>query len=130
MSELRDIFIAEFEPLCPIIDINQLDTFIANIVENGFDWSVSSCLVLLVFSLAAIWGNYPKDERRIVTSNEMRSEYTVTVPEHRLKESLIYISMAQQRMPAAMLDDSLLGVVCFCFFGYIYHHPTPSTTIS
>jgi hypothetical protein len=117
MSELRNIFIAEFEPMCPIIDISQLDTFIAKIVENGFDWSVSSCLVLLVFSLAAIWGNYPKDERRVAVSNEARPEYTVAVPEHRLKESLIYIGMAQKRMSSAMLDDSLLGVVCFCFFG-------------
>lgn len=117
MSELRDIFIAEFEPMCPIIDISQLDTFIADIIENGFDWSVPSCLVLLVFALAAIWGNYPKDERRIGIPNETRSEYTVAVPEHRLKESLIYIGMAQKRMSAAMLDDSLLGVVCLCFFG-------------
>lgn len=123
MSELRDIFIAEIEPMCPIVDINELDTLIANTIDNGFDQSASSCLVLVVLSMAAIWGNYPNDERRVVVSSGMREHYTVAVPEHRLKESLIYFSMAQERMQAALLDDSLLGVVCFCFFGYACRPP-------
>jgi hypothetical protein len=34
-----------------------------------------------------------------------------------MKESLMYIDMARKRMSMAYLDDSLLGVVCFCLFG-------------
>lgn len=113
---------AKIQPKNPIIDADQLETYISDALENGFDWSASSCLVLLVFALAAIWGNYPDDERRLVETHEQSDPYsdryiTMAVPEHRLRESLTYFNMAQKRMSAAHLDASLLGVVCFCFFG-------------
>ena len=106
----------------PIVDADQLDAHITHVLDNGFGWSTSSCLVLLVLALAAIWGNYPDDERRTVTSNENggsdSGQYvTMSMPEHRMKESLMYIDMARKRMSMAYLDDSLLGVVCFCLFG-------------
>lgn len=112
----------KIQPKNPIIDADQLETYISDALENGFDWSASSCLVLLVFALAAIWGNYPDDERRLVEPHEQSDPYsdryiTMAVPEHRLRESLTYFTMAQKRMSAAHLDASLLGVVCFCFFG-------------
>lgn len=117
MYELRDIFLSKIEPKCPLVDLDQLETYIQNVVENGFGWSVSSCLVLLVFSLAAIWGNYPDDERRLVVSNSTRDPYTCAPPEHRLKESSIYFAMAQRRISAASMDESLLGVLCYSLMG-------------
>lgn len=107
------------EPYYAIIDIRQLDTAIADITERSFEPTATSCLVLLVLALAAIWGNYPEDERRLVALNGGEASYTVGVPEHRLRESSIYFAMAQDRMSAAMLDHSLLGVTCFCLFGYL-----------
>ncbi len=44
---------------------------------------------------------------------------TLAVPEQRMKESLMYISMARKRLSMAYLDDSLLGVICFCLLGYV-----------
>ena len=117
MLELRDSFMAKFEPKCPIIDVDQLDAHIADAIANGFGSTTASCLVLLVLSLASIWGNYPDDERRTVASNSAGETHTVAVPEHRAKESWVYFAMAQRRMPMASLDDSLLGVTCFCLFG-------------
>ncbi|KEF60106.1 uncharacterized protein A1O9_04956 [Exophiala aquamarina CBS 119918] len=120
--ELRDIYMTKIQPKNPIIDADQLETHIADVLENGFGWTASSCLVLLVFALAAIWGTYPDDERRLIESDEQGNPYpeqyiTMAVPEHRLRESLSYFAMAQKRMSAAHLDASLLGVVCFCLFG-------------
>lgn len=120
--ELRDIYMTKIQPKNPIIDADQLETHINDVLENGFGWSASSCLVLLVFALAAIWGNYPDDERRLIESDEHGNPYseryiTMAVPDHRLRESLTYFVMAQKRMSAAHLDASLLGVVCFCLFG-------------
>ncbi|RFU76503.1 tpa, zn2cys6 transcription factor [Trichoderma arundinaceum] len=99
----------------PIVDADQLDAHIAYVLDNGFGWSTTSCLVLLVFALAAIWGNYPDDERRTVESDAEldlypRQRVTLAVPDHRMRESLMYITMAQKRMSTAYLDDSLLGV--------------------
>jgi len=112
----------KIQPKNPIIDADQLEEHIADVLENGFGWTASSCLVLLVFALAAIWGNYPEDERRLTEPDEQGSPYsgryiTMAVPEHRLRESLGYFVMAQKRMFAAHLDASLLGVVCFCLLG-------------
>jgi hypothetical protein len=122
MFELRDIYMTKIQIKNPIVDADQLDAHITHVLDNGFGWSTSSCLVLLVLALAAIWGNYPDDERRTVTSNENggsdSGQYvTMSMPEHRMKESLMYIDMARKRMSMAYLDDSLLGVVCFCLFG-------------
>lgn len=108
----------------PIVDADQLDAHIAHVLDNGFGWSATSCLVLLVFALAAVWGNYPDDERRSVETDEEldlypRQRLTMALPDHRMRESLMYIAMAQKRMSTAYLDDSLLGVVCFCLFGYV-----------
>jgi hypothetical protein len=124
MFELRDIYMIKIQIKNPIVDADELDSHIACVLENGFDWSISSCLVLLVCALAAIWGNYPDDERRTATPADGQSSYsgqyiTLAVPDHRMKESLMYIEMAQKRMSMAYLDDSLLGVVCFCLFGYV-----------
>ena len=121
MFELRDMFMAKCEPKCPIIDIDQLDAHITDIIENGFSSTAASCLVLLIFALASIWGNYPNDERRRVASNGAGGGVgrTVAVPEHRAKESWIYFAMAQRRMPMASMDDTLLGVTCFCLFGWV-----------
>lgn len=119
MLELRDMFMAKCEPACPIIDVDQLDAHITIIIEDGFGSTAASCLVLLIFALASIWGSYPHDERRPVASNgtDAATDRTVAVPENRAKESWIYFSMAQRRMPMASMDDSLLGVTCFCLFG-------------
>ena len=124
MFELRDIYMTKIQIKNPIVDADQLDAHISYVLDNGFGWSTSSCLVLLVLALAAIWGNYPDDERRTIESNESgdsdsRQYVTMAVPEHRMKESLMYIDMARKRMSMAYLDDSLLGVVCFCLFGYV-----------
>lgn len=124
MFELRDIYMTKIQIKNPIVDADQLDAHISYVLDNGFGWSTSSCLVLLVLALAAIWGNYPDDERRTMGSNESgdsdsRQYVTMAVPEHRMKESLMYIDMARKRMSMAYLDDSLLGVVCFCLFGYV-----------
>lgn len=124
MFELRDIYMSKIQGKNPIVDADQLDAHIAYVLENGFGWSATSCLVLLVFALAAVWGNYPDDERRNIESDEEldlypRQRVTMAVPDHRMRESLMYIAMAQKRMSTAYLDDSLLGVVCFCLFGYV-----------
>ena len=120
MLELRDIFLAKIEPKCPIVDVEELNAYIFNIAEDGFGWSASSCMVLLVFAMAAIWGQYPNDERRLVVTGgaNTRDPYTLAIPEHRIKESSIYFAMAQRRMSAASLDDSLHGVLCYYLFGY------------
>lgn len=125
MFELRDIYMTKIQIKNPIVDADHLDAHIAYVLDNGFGWSTTSCLVLLVFALAAVWGNYPDDERRAVESDEepspySRQRFTVAVPDHRMRESLMYVMMAQKRMSVAYLDDSLLGVVCFCLFGYVF----------
>lgn len=106
----------------PIVDSEQLDAYIARVLENGIEWTASSCLVLLVFALAAIWGNYPEDETREVPCNEpsfspSATYVTLAVPEHRMKESLTFLAMARKRISSAYLDDTLLGVQCLCLFG-------------
>ncbi|KAK1255586.1 hypothetical protein MKX07_007845 [Trichoderma sp. CBMAI-0711] len=126
MFELRDIYMSKIQGKNPIVDADQLDAHIAYVLENGFGWTATSCLVLLVFALAAAWGNYPDDERRHVETHEQldiypRHRVTMAVPDHRMRESLMYIAMAQKRMSTAYLDDSLLGVVCFCLFGEVRH---------
>jgi hypothetical protein len=122
MLELRDIYMTKIQTKNPIVDAELLDTHIASVLDNGFGWSSSSCLILLVFALAAVWGNFPDDERRPLTPAEVGESrqsraVTMAIPEHRIKESLIYMAMAHKRMSAAYLDDSLIGVVCFCLFG-------------
>lgn len=120
MGELRDIFMGKVVPKGPIIDAEQVNKHMEHVLEKRFDWSASSCLVLLAFALAAIWGNYPKSERRLVSTEGGIKQYTVAVPEKRLKESLIYFSMAQSRMSTVFVDEnSLLGPTCFCLFGCV-----------
>lgn len=124
--ELRDIYMRKIQIKNPIVDACELDEHLNKVLEKGFDWSPSSCLVLLVLSLAAIWGDYPHNDRRtkvdcIVSYDGFNQTGFVTnsIPEHRMRESLIYFSMARKRMSTAQLDDSLLGVACFCLFGYL-----------
>ncbi|VUC35044.1 unnamed protein product [Clonostachys rosea] len=119
--ELRDIYLAKFEPLTPFIDNEQFDDLVLEVLRDGLKDSVASCFVLLIFALAAIWGNYPEDERRSTPNTESGSRsHTVAVPEHRLKESSIYFGMAQRRVSYALQDDSLLGVSCYCLMGSWY----------
>ncbi|KAL4874764.1 hypothetical protein BJY04DRAFT_224672 [Aspergillus karnatakaensis] len=125
--ELRDIFMIKILAKNPIIDAEQLEGYIAHVLETGIDWSAHSCLVLLVLALAAIWGTYPEDETREVPCPEPNyggplTYVTMSVPEHRMKESLGYLSMARKRMSAAYLDNSLLGVQCLCLFGFWYQY--------
>ncbi|KAJ5286052.1 Glycoside hydrolase superfamily [Penicillium chrysogenum] len=127
LLELREIFMTKIWTKNPIVDPDQLDFYIARVLENGVDWSASSCLVLLVFALAAIWGNYPDDETREVSYNEPSfsppvTYLTISVPEHRMKESLTFLSMARKRISTAYLDDTLLGVQCLCLFGIWYQY--------
>ncbi|KAL2814483.1 hypothetical protein BJX63DRAFT_420819 [Aspergillus granulosus] len=125
--ELRDIFMTKIWPKNPIVDEEQLESYIARVLETGIDWSAASCLLLLVFALAAIWGHYPEDETREVpcpepTYGAPMTYVTLSVPERRMKESLAYLSMARKRMSAAYLDNSLLGVQCLCLFGIWYQY--------
>ncbi|KAL2827201.1 hypothetical protein BDW59DRAFT_171490 [Aspergillus cavernicola] len=125
--ELRDVFATKILAKNPIIDAEQLEAYIARILETGIDWSAPSCLVLLVLALAAIWGTYPEDETREVPLSEPTygtpmTYVTISVPEHRMKESLGYLSMARKRISAAYLDNSLLGVQCLCLFGIWYQY--------
>ncbi|KAL4911036.1 hypothetical protein BDW74DRAFT_184573 [Aspergillus multicolor] len=127
--ELRDIFMIKILAKNPIIDADQLEAYIAHVLETGIDWSASSCLVLLVLALAAIWGTYPEDETREVPCSEPTfgatrpmTYMTVSVPEHRMKESLGYLAMARKRISAAYLDTTLLGVQCLCLFGFWYQY--------
>ncbi|KAG9250354.1 uncharacterized protein F5Z01DRAFT_629750 [Emericellopsis atlantica] len=115
--ELRDIFFSQVEPKCPLVDVEDLDAYIAEVIEHGFAWTSSSCLVLIVFALAAIWGHYPDDERRLVVSNSAAERYTAAVPEHRIRESSIYLGMAQRRLSAASQDESLVGALCYLLYG-------------
>lgn len=115
--ELRDIFMERIEPKFPLVKLDHLNKHIEAIVQDGFDHSASSCMVLLVFALSAIWGNYPEDERRLVTSDSGQEVYTMAVPEERLREAYTLFAMAQRRMAAASLDSTLLGVSCYCLFG-------------
>ncbi|KAL4787305.1 glycosyl hydrolase family 3 N terminal domain-containing protein [Aspergillus varians] len=125
--ELRDVFMTKILAKNPIIDAEQLEAYIAHVLETGIDWSASSCLVLLVLALSAIWGTYPEDETREISCPEPSyggpmTYVTISVPEHRMKESLGYLSMARKRMSAAYLDNSLLGVQCLCLFGFWYQY--------
>ncbi|KAL3474583.1 glycosyl hydrolase family 3 N terminal domain-containing protein [Aspergillus californicus] len=125
--ELRDIFATKILAKNPIIDAEQLESYIARVLETGIDWSAPSCLVLLVLALGAIWGTYPEDETREVPLSEPTfgapmTYVTVSVPEHRMKESLGYLSMARKRMSAAYLENSLLGVQCLCLLGFWYQY--------
>jgi hypothetical protein len=122
LLKLRDVFMTKIWTKNPIVDPEQLDFYIAQVLENGIDWSTASCLVLLIFALAAIWGDYPDDETREVSYNEPSfsppvTYFTMSVPEHRMKESLTFLSMARKRISTAYLDDTLLGVQCLCLFG-------------
>ncbi|KAH7322572.1 hypothetical protein B0I35DRAFT_184175 [Stachybotrys elegans] len=118
---LKRIFIERIQNKAPIVDEDQLDIHIAVAQSESFGWSASSCLVLVVLAIGAIWGNYPDDERRLVPTSDTAA-YTVAVPEHRLRESSIYLAMAEKRMAVAYSDDSLVGVVCFCLFGSWYQY--------
>ncbi|CAI6094214.1 unnamed protein product [Clonostachys chloroleuca] len=119
--ELRDIYLSKFEPLTPFVDNETFDDLVLEVLRDGLKDSVASCFVLSIFALAAIWGNYPEDERRSTPNAENGSPaHTVAVPEHRFKESSIYFAMAQSRMSYALQDDSLLGVSCYCLMGSWY----------
>lgn len=124
MFQLRDIFMAKIQIKNPIVDAEQLDLHIAHILEHGFGWTSTSCLVLLVLALAAIWGNYPDDFRPQLPRKSSRNDLDalrvpLDIPDERMNESLAYLSMAQKRLFAAQMDDSLVGVVCFCLCGYV-----------
>ncbi|KAJ5943462.1 hypothetical protein N7516_003630 [Penicillium verrucosum] len=129
LLELREIFMTKIWTKNPIVDPDQLDFYIARVLENGIDWSASSCLVLLILALAAIWGHYPDDETREVSYVEPTfsppvTYMTISVPEHRMKESLTFLSMARKRISTAYLDDTLLGVQCLCLFGEVRYELT------
>ena len=117
VKELLDIFIAEIDNKSPMISKLQLSCYAAEAIERGFDFSASSCLVLLTLALAAIWGCYPDDERRLLDTEDEQGGYTMRIPENRFNESSTFFKMARSRMPAAMMDQSLVGVVCFILFG-------------
>ncbi|KAJ5882605.1 uncharacterized protein N7529_001277 [Penicillium soppii] len=107
LLKLRDVFMTKIWTKNPIVDPEQLDFYIAQVLENGIDWSTASCLVLLIFALAAIWGDYPDDETREVSYNEPSfsppvTYFTMSVPEHRMKESLTFLSMARKRISTAI----------------------------
>ncbi|GLI73535.1 hypothetical protein PoHVEF18_001753 [Penicillium ochrochloron] len=129
LLELREIFMTKIWTKNPIVEPDQLDFYIARVLENGIDWSASSCLVLLILALAAIWGNYPDDETRELSSNAPSfspplTYVSMSVPEHRMKESLTFLSMARKRISTAYLDDTLLGVQCLCLFGEVRYELT------
>ncbi len=135
MRELRDIYMTKIQIKNPIVDADHLDAHITHVLENGFEWSTASCLVLLVFALASIWGNYPDDERRIIALDDqpdlhVKRRTTMAIPDDRMRESLIYLNMAQKRLAVAYLDDSLFGVVCFCLFGFVSQNLSPTSSTS
>jgi hypothetical protein len=115
--ELRDIFISRVQPLFPFVDVFHVNEHVSEVLRNGFSDSVSSCFVLMIFSLAAIWGRYPDDERRPKLRSDGEVSQTMALPETRRKESSTYFAMAQSRTSKALLDDSLLGPMCYGMMG-------------
>ncbi|KAL6822573.1 hypothetical protein J3E69DRAFT_337485 [Trichoderma sp. SZMC 28015] len=128
MRELLAIFAIKIYIKSPIVDFEQIYDCLARIAENGIDSSASSCLIALICALAAIWGNFPEPDTRELSCQETPSSPSVSrisvmVPDQRMAESLAYLDLARKRMSAAYLDDSLLGVQCYCLFGlwYLYN---------
>ncbi|KAK8130498.1 glycosyl hydrolase [Apiospora kogelbergensis] len=110
-KELVDIFIAEIDNKSPMIGKKQLNWYVNEAIQRGFDSSASSCLVLLTFALASVWGCYPNDERQLLDPEDEQGGCTMCIPDDRFKESSTFFNMARNRMPAAMMDQSLDGVM-------------------
>ena len=122
MLELREIFMTKIYIKSPIVDADQLHGYFSNIAERGIDRSASSCLVMLVCAIAAIWGCFPDPDtrtlpRRGAPFSSASTYVSLSVPDDRMMESLKYLDMARKMMGSAYLDDSLLGVQCYCLSG-------------
>jgi hypothetical protein len=131
MIHLRDIYLTRMHDKTPLLEREEVRArFNAVIAKGEYEHSADACLILSIMALAAVWGHYPDDARRLRSSiatpasidesstpSTMQAEYTMSVPEHQFKESSIYLSMAHQRMAAAYTEDSPVGVLCFQFLG-------------
>jgi hypothetical protein len=118
MRELIEIFATKIYIKTPIIDSAQLQENLDSISRHGIDSSASSCLIAVVCALAAIWGNFPEDDVREATFDDdgdisTEPRMSLSVPDHRIAESLLYLELARKRMSAAHLDNTLVSVQCF-----------------
>jgi hypothetical protein len=122
MLELTTIYLNEIQNKCPLLEPDQVVAYVEAAIENGFDSSPATCAVLLVFALGAIWCTYPDDARRPAMPNGTDqldpSQVTMAIPDDRMKESLTYIAMAQQRLWTALADNTLTGAACYSLLGY------------
>ncbi|KAK1585400.1 uncharacterized protein LY79DRAFT_518860 [Colletotrichum navitas] len=112
LSRLVDLFLANVNPLNPVIDAQVLRQMLKQVAENGPDWSAATCIVALTCALGAI--SQRPGQR---TPSGTPRGYSVE-PNRQLASR--YWSVAEKRLGFSMGSPGWESVQCLCLAG-IWH---------
>ena len=117
LSRLASKYIDGVHLKNPILDLTELDRLIAQVAENGLDWSSRTCLVTLVCAIGATAQEYqyhgwsPNNQLDAGTPIGLGSE-----PEL----SMQFWNIAIKRLGFVISDNDPIAVQCLCLAGYVY----------
>jgi hypothetical protein len=117
VPHLVEVFLANVGRKNPILDPNYLRSMARAVVNHGFDWEASSCLVLTVCALAAISSTFacrPIRETNTSPDESLVSETSLsTTPGYHMAEA--YYIASRKRI--GLLRDTLLATECHFLSG-------------
>lgn len=138
LKELAQYFQSHYLRMLPILSSTQLKQEITKIDEDGIEWTVESCLVLLVAALGTLCKHHGQQETvptETYTNPDpsnwrLPSHYPELIPtsaEHSLSttSALKYWNMAKKRLAWAMEEDNLKSAQCLCLAGSVHHSLNP-----
>ncbi|KAJ4355794.1 Zcf27p [Didymosphaeria variabile] len=117
VPHLVEAFLLNVHVKNPIFDPNYLRSMAKAVVDRGFDWEASSCLVLTVCALAAISSTFacrPIRENNASSDNPILSESSLsTTTGYHTAEA--YYTASRKRI--GLLKDTLLATECHFMSG-------------
>lgn len=122
LTRLSDLFVLHYLVAVPVLDKIQLEYYIAAIGENGIEWTVESCLVLIVASLGSIC-QQQQHRRTIISDGYSVPANAVAGPFDLNSTAFRYWNMAKKRLGWAMEESGLLSAQCLCLAGLVLHLP-------
>ncbi|KAF2109813.1 hypothetical protein BDV96DRAFT_225381 [Lophiotrema nucula] len=114
VPHLVETFLMNVHVKNPIFDPDYLRKIARNVVEDGFDWKASSCLMLVVCALAAISSSFKR--QRICDSSKLQvyADNSLSSTPGYCTAELYY---AASRKRVGLLNNTLLATECYFLAG-------------
>ncbi|KFY19191.1 hypothetical protein V491_04557 [Pseudogymnoascus sp. VKM F-3775] len=107
LTNLLRCYVSYYQSKIEILDIHLLKGYVAQIGENGAEWTAESCLVFLVAALGSI----------CQASGYLESPNSLDRSPDAYNVAFRYWNMAKKRLGWALENNNLLSTQCLCLTG-------------